>query len=42
MQAYTLLGITTAPPVHFEAAIATLTFARQLGGALGAAGPLSG
>lgn len=37
MQAYTLLGITTAPPAHFGSAMATLTFARQLGGALGAA-----
>jgi MFS family permease len=37
MQAYTLLGITTAPPAHFGSAMATLTFARQLGGSLGAA-----
>jgi MFS family permease len=37
MQAYTLLGITMAPPGQFGAAMATLTFARQLGGSLGAA-----
>lgn len=38
MQAYTLLGQTTAPPDSFGAAMGTLTFARQLGGSLGAAG----
>lgn len=37
MQAYTLLGITTAPPEHFGSAMATLTLARQLGGSIGAA-----
>jgi MFS family permease len=37
MQAYTLLGITSAPPAHFGSAMATVTFARQLGGSLGAA-----
>lgn len=37
MQAYTLLGVTTAPRAHFGSAMATLTFARQLGGSLGAA-----
>jgi predicted MFS family arabinose efflux permease len=37
MQAYTLLGISTAAPAHFGSAMATLTFARQLGGSLGAA-----
>jgi len=37
MQAYTLLGLTTAPPAHVGSAMATLTFARQLGGSLGAA-----
>jgi len=38
MQAYTLLGQTTAPRVSFGGAMGTLTFARQLGGSLGAAG----
>lgn len=38
MQAYTLLGQTTAPRDSFGAAMGTLTFARQLGGSLGAAG----
>ncbi|MFE2871706.1 MFS transporter [Embleya sp. NPDC059259] len=37
MQAYTLLGITSAPPAHFGSAMATLTLARQLGGSIGAA-----
>lgn len=37
MQAYTLLGLATAPSDSFGAAMATLTFARQLGGSLGAA-----
>lgn len=37
MQAYTLLGIGTAPPEHFGSAMATLTLARQLGGSIGAA-----
>jgi predicted MFS family arabinose efflux permease len=37
LQAYTLLGQACAPPEAFGAAMATLTFARQLGGALGAA-----
>jgi MFS family permease len=37
LQAYTLLGQASAPPDAFGAAMATLTFARQLGGALGAA-----
>jgi predicted MFS family arabinose efflux permease len=37
MQAYTLLGISTAPPEHFGSAMATLTLARQLGGSIGAA-----
>ena len=37
MQAYTLLGITTAPKAHVGSATATLTFTRQLGGSLGAA-----
>jgi hypothetical protein len=38
MQAYTLLGQSSAPRDAFGAAMATLTFARQLGGSLGAAG----
>lgn len=38
LQAYTLLGQATAPADAFGAAMATLTFARQLGGAVGAAG----
>jgi MFS family permease len=38
LQAYTLLGQASAPPDAFGAAMATLTFARQLGGAMGAAG----
>ncbi len=38
LQAYTLLGQSCAPPGAFGAAMATMTFARQLGGALGAAG----
>jgi MFS family permease len=38
LQAYTLLGQACAPPDAFGAAMATLTFTRQLGGALGAAG----
>lgn len=38
MQAYTILGISTAPPEHFGSAMATLTLARQLGGSIGAAG----
>jgi hypothetical protein len=38
LQAYTLLGQATAPADAFGAALATLTFARQLGGAVGAAG----
>ncbi|MFI7547963.1 MFS transporter [Actinoplanes sp. NPDC049599] len=37
MQAYTLLGISVAPPAHFGSAMATLTLARQLGGSIGAA-----
>ncbi|WP_245633822.1 MFS transporter [Amycolatopsis jejuensis] len=37
MQAYPLLGIACAPPEHFGSAMATVTFARQLGGSLGAA-----
>jgi hypothetical protein len=37
MQAYTLLGLATAPPTQFGAAMATLTFSRQLGGSIGAA-----
>ncbi|MDX3005080.1 MFS transporter [Kribbella solani] len=37
MQAYTLLGITTAPPEHFGSAMATLTLFRLLGGSIGAA-----
>ncbi|MDQ7911007.1 hypothetical protein RB614_41620 [Phytohabitans sp. ZYX-F-186] len=37
MQAYTLLGISTAPPEHFGSAMATLALARQLGGSIGAA-----
>lgn len=37
MQAYTLLGISTAPPQHFGSAMATLTLARQLGGSIGTA-----
>jgi hypothetical protein len=37
MQAYTILGLATAPPAHVGSAMATLTFARQLGGSLGAA-----
>lgn len=38
MPAYTLLAQATAPRESFGAAMATLTFARQIGGALGAAG----
>jgi len=38
LQAYTLLGQALAPADAFGAAMATLTFARQLGGSLGAAG----
>ncbi|OHV62971.1 MFS transporter [Pseudofrankia sp. BMG5.36] len=38
MQAYTLLGQSSAPRDDIGAAMATLTFARQLGGSLGAAG----
>jgi MFS family permease len=37
MQAYTILGIATAPSAQIGSAMATLTFARQLGGSLGAA-----
>ncbi|WP_250556733.1 MFS transporter [Pseudonocardia lacus] len=37
LQAYTLLGQACAPPEAFGAAMAALTFARQLGGAIGAA-----
>jgi MFS family permease len=37
LQAYTLLGQACAPPDAFGTAMATLTFSRQLGGALGAA-----
>jgi len=37
MQAYTLLGQTSSPRDSFGAAMGTLTFARQLGGSLGAA-----
>jgi predicted MFS family arabinose efflux permease len=37
MQAYTILGISIAPPAHFGSAMATLTLARQLGGSIGAA-----
>jgi MFS family permease len=37
LSAYTLLGQTTAPREHFGASMATLTFARQLGGSIGAA-----
>lgn len=37
MQAFTLLGQTSAPLESFGAAMGTLTFARQLGGSIGAA-----
>lgn len=37
MQAYTLIGQATAPRDSFGAAMGALTFARQLGGSLGAA-----
>lgn len=37
MQAYTLLGQSSAPSTSFGAAMATLTFARQLGGSCGSA-----
>jgi MFS family permease len=37
LQAYTLLGLACAPPADFGAAMATLTFSRQLGGSIGAA-----
>lgn len=38
MQSYTLLAQTNAPPDAMGAAMGTLTFARQLGGSIGAAG----
>ncbi len=37
MSAYTLLGMTLAPPARMGATMGTLMFARQLGGSLGAA-----
>ncbi|TAK69773.1 MAG: MFS transporter [Actinomycetota bacterium] len=37
MQAFTLLGLTTAPRTHLGSAMATLTFVRQLGGSIGSA-----
>jgi MFS family permease len=37
MAAYTLLGMSLAPPERMGTAMGTLTFARQLGGSLGAA-----
>jgi MFS family permease len=37
MAAYTLLGMSLAPPERMGATMGTLTFARQLGGSLGAA-----